>query len=172
MMRLSLTLLLFVFGSCASNTTVNTSDAANDSAVHDTSLVDANVTADATSSITFDQFLPVYDILMTSCGENGACHFRPETGSVLTRASSRLSFLTPELAYKMVNRPTLIMNCNIANVVPGNPEESLLIQKVTGTQSSFCGNRMPAPSANPALPDLTPSQVAVIRTWIQNGAQP
>ncbi len=47
-------------------------------------------------------------------------------------------------------------------IIPGKPEESKVIQRVTSTKNGF---RMP-----PAGPPLTPAEIAVLRAWIQNGA--
>jgi hypothetical protein len=51
----------------------------------------------------------------------------------------------------------------LKRVVPGNPDMSLLVQKVEGTQ--MCGTIMP-----PNPPPLTAAQKMQIRTWIMNGA--
>lgn len=48
-------------------------------------------------------------------------------------------------------------------ILPGKPEESKLIQRVTSTRNGF---RMP-----PAGPPLSPAEVDVLRSWIQNGAE-
>ena len=48
-------------------------------------------------------------------------------------------------------------------VIPGNPDGSLLIQKLQGTAT--LGARMPL-----GQPPLDPSTIAVIRLWITNGA--
>lgn len=50
-------------------------------------------------------------------------------------------------------------------VVPGNPDGSLLMQKLRGTQS--CGLAMPLKPLGRMLTDGERMQVA---TWIQNGA--
>ncbi|MEO0448107.1 MAG: PSD1 and planctomycete cytochrome C domain-containing protein, partial [Verrucomicrobiota bacterium] len=47
-------------------------------------------------------------------------------------------------------------------LVPGSPEESLLIERITTTDPS---DRMP-----PKGPPLTPSQVETLRSWIEEGA--
>lgn len=49
-----------------------------------------------------------------------------------------------------------------AGVVPGTSAESLLVHRITGEQ----GQRMP-----PTGPPLTPAQIAVIRNWIDQGAE-
>jgi len=48
-------------------------------------------------------------------------------------------------------------------VIPGNPDGSLLIQKLKGTQT--LGAQMPL-----GQPPLDPSTIAVISQWITNGA--
>lgn len=50
-------------------------------------------------------------------------------------------------------------------VAPGDPANSYLIQKLEGTAS--VGERMPA-----GLPPLPAADIAVVRQWILNGAQP
>jgi len=47
-------------------------------------------------------------------------------------------------------------------IVPGKPDESKLILRVTSTKKGFM---MP-----PAGPPLSPAEVAVLRTWIESGA--
>ncbi len=54
-------------------------------------------------------------------------------------------------------------DATLTRVIPGNPDGSLLIQKLEGTQT--VGIRMPAFS--PPLPQAT---IDVIRQWILNGA--
>jgi polyvinyl alcohol dehydrogenase (cytochrome) len=51
----------------------------------------------------------------------------------------------------------------LTRVVPGKPDESLLVKKLEGTQS--CGTSMP-----PGL-KLSADQIAQVRTWIANGAK-
>lgn len=50
-------------------------------------------------------------------------------------------------------------------VIPGNPDASYLIQKIEGA-AGIVGQRMPMSG-----PFLTPGQIAVIRRWIELGAQ-
>ena len=55
---------------------------------------------------------------------------------------------------------------NLTRVVPGNPNGSLLVAKISAaTDDDVCGRRMP-PSGDP----LTPAQIARIRRWIEQGA--
>jgi hypothetical protein len=52
---------------------------------------------------------------------------------------------------------------NLVRVIPGDPDHSLLIQKLEGTQT--VGQRMPRGG-----PFLDQSTINVIRQWITNGA--
>jgi hypothetical protein len=57
---------------------------------------------------------------------------------------------------------------DMVRVLPGDPEESLLILKVRATSpDSDIGNQMPY-SYNP----LTETQIGVVRQWILEGARP
>jgi hypothetical protein len=51
-------------------------------------------------------------------------------------------------------------------VLPAAPDQSVLVEKISGTQ---CGSRMPR--NNPAFFDSNPNLVTRIRSWILNGAQ-
>ena len=74
--------------------------------------------------------------------------------------------LDPGESYgNLVNVPSLYGGM-LVRVVPGDPDESFLIQKLEGTQ--MFGDRMPA-NGPPYLPLAT---IDVIREWIQNGALP
>ena len=50
-------------------------------------------------------------------------------------------------------------------VIPGDPENSYLIQKVEG-RAGIVGNRMP----NNGPPYLTDGQIRIIKRWIEIGA--
>jgi hypothetical protein len=60
--------------------------------------------------------------------------------------------------------------CNEPYVVSGDPNSSLLFQKVVGGASlpSACGAQMPAGGA----PPLGSTDVMTIQSWIQGGAAP
>ena len=49
-------------------------------------------------------------------------------------------------------------------VVPGKPDASYLMMKLTGTGACFVGARMPMGG------DIPPAEVAVVRSWIAAGA--
>ena len=53
----------------------------------------------------------------------------------------------------------------LKRVAPGDPDNSVLIRKMTGTS---CGNRMPR--SNPTYFDGQPGQVVRVRSWILAGA--
>ncbi len=59
--------------------------------------------------------------------------------------------------------------CGGTRVVPGDPDASYLVQKLT--QETPCnGARMPRPFEVGNAPPLTSDQLATIRAWIQSGA--
>lgn len=64
----------------------------------------------------------------------------------------------------LVNVPSSVKS-NIDRVEPGDPDNSYLIQKLEGA-AGIVGTRMPQGG-----PFLSTEQVAVIREWIQNGAE-
>ena len=73
--------------------------------------------------------------------------------------------LLPGFAYAaLVNAPSREKSGAIL-VVPGDPDNSYLVQKLEGTPG-IVGLRMPRTGP----PHLTSGQILVIRRWIQNGA--
>lgn len=71
--------------------------------------------------------------------------------------------LTSGSAYpSIVNVPSVEM-AQLARVTPGDPSNSYLYRKVTGT--GITGDRMPLNG-----PPLSDSQLALIRDWIRRGA--
>lgn len=104
-----------------------------------------------------DGFSAVYAIIVDRCK---LCHVDGEFG--------KLSMKTESTAYmNLVNKPSNATGpCkNRTRVTPGEETTSLLYQKVTNT--AMCGQKMP-PSGAP----LTAAQLALIKTWIENGAKP
>lgn len=65
----------------------------------------------------------------------------------------------------LVNVPAILDCKGMARVKPGDPDGSELILTITG---GTCGNRMPL--TNPTYFDKLPAELALVRTWIQNGA--
>jgi outer membrane protein assembly factor BamB len=113
----------------------------------------------------------IYDEIIVASGCSGAalCH-----GG--TMGLGGLSFISKEASYAaLVNVEAMgtnldddmaTPNCkdtDAVRVVPGKPDESLLLQKVSDTQT--CGDSMP-PGGK-----LNDRQIAQIRTWIQDGAK-
>lgn len=94
----------------------------------------------------------VFDV---SCVRS-SCHdaYTPESQLVLTRGRSHS---------ELVNKQSFLMRSRI-RVVPFRSHESYLIDKLIGTR--IVGERMPV--GQPRLPDST---IAVIRQWIDAGAQ-
>ena len=102
------------------------------------------------------------------CTGAGLCH-----GGAMGMGA--LSFETKAIAYKalvgvkamgMNADPNMTPNCkdvDILRVAPGDPDKSLLVQKVSGTHT--CGDSMPPGST------LMPAQIAQIRAWIEAGAK-
>ncbi|HET6981628.1 MAG TPA: cadherin-like domain-containing protein [Myxococcaceae bacterium] len=78
-----------------------------------------------------------------------------------------LLVLEPNLSYaSLVNAPEVTGTCtNLLRVAPGDPDASALVRRMVG---ETCGLRMP-PNDRTYF-DQLPGEVALVRTWIQNGA--
>lgn len=97
------------------------------------------------------------DVFNKTCLDSG-CHSATdaEGGLVLEAGRSHAAMVA---VTSQTNR------CNSLNIVePGEPNQSVLLLKLTGTE---CGTRMPQGRA--ALPA---NVVDAVRTWIADGAQP
>ncbi|MDB4985439.1 MAG: hypothetical protein JWN04_617 [Myxococcaceae bacterium] len=102
-------------------------------------------------------FASVYAVLSTSCI---SCH----------GAAKSIDLSTPERAYAtLVNVPASMKACAATDggvawlrVLPGDLEQSLMIQKLEG--HAPCGNPMPIKAL---LPD---AEVEVFRAWVMDGA--
>lgn len=102
----------------------------------------------------------VIPILATNCAL-AACHSSKEAdgGIYMTYEREQLyaAFQKTSVAWK------------IKYVVPGKPEESLLMAKMDGTQATLCkgpcGNQMPQEEL---LPE---AEREIVRLWIKNGAK-
>ncbi len=66
----------------------------------------------------------------------------------------------------LVNVPSIEI-LGLDRVEPGLPEDSYIVHKIEG-RPGIIGSRMPPPPR----PMLTPEQIAAIRQWILDGAQP
>jgi mono/diheme cytochrome c family protein len=93
-------------------------------------------------------------IFLSSCS---SCHGgrNPSDGVDLSSAAAAWADLV-----------NVVSGCRgLALVVPGNPDASYLLAKLTG--GNICGGRMPSGSFSP----LTGAQIDTIRGWIAAGAR-
>jgi mono/diheme cytochrome c family protein len=95
-----------------------------------------------------DDIQPIFDARCT------VCHF--------TGGFADLSLLAGASYHDLVN--VQASGYNAIRIVPGDPEDSVLYNKVTNT--GLYGGIMPAVG-----PPLTDPQIAAIRTWIEEGAR-
>jgi hypothetical protein len=87
----------------------------------------------------------------------GAVDFASSIHPILAgRCAPCHSGATPQAGFSVDSREAILRA-----VVPGKPDESLLIRKVSG----MAGNRMPPSGGN-----LTDAQVALLKAWITEGA--
>lgn len=101
--------------------------------------------------------------------------FVAEVSRVLARACAdchgglspavQLSLEASKSYVDLVNVPALVSCRGELRVTPGDPDHSVLLQKMTG---AGCGARMPP--SDPTYYDRAPDEVALVRAWIQNGA--
>jgi hypothetical protein len=73
--------------------------------------------------------------------------------------------LLPDVAYGNLVGAASFLKRGAVRVVPGQPDNSYLIQKLAGAPGIF-GARMPLNGP----PYLTPGQIQIIRRWIELGA--
>jgi len=98
-----------------------------------------------------------------------ACH-SPDGLEEFFNDGGRLDFSSRSSAYSGLLMPPMNRQteCNLANniplVDPGNPDGSLLVQKLRGTQT--CGDAMPI-----AAPPLSSAAIEAIEEWIRMGAE-
>lgn len=74
--------------------------------------------------------------------------------------------LTEGQSYQSLVGRTSVNRAGAVNVIPGDPENSYLVQKLEG-RAGITGLRMPRNGP----PYLTAGQIAIIRRWIQLGAK-
>lgn len=118
---------------------------------------DAGANADAGAAPIAPTFRQVYTIIAADCSP---CHTAENDGD-LDMSSRQLAF------ENLVNEGASGSACaggGRVRVVPGDAEESLLVQKLEGTQD--CGGRMPR--GRTALPTAS---IDVIKEWIEAGAK-
>jgi hypothetical protein len=121
---------------------------------------DASMAEDSTSAATSSKtptFTQVYAILRSKCSP---CHTQDDIANQ--------DFSTQGKAYtQLVNHPAAGPACSgdkRVRVIPGKPDQSLIIQKLRGTQN--CGSRMPFGRA--PLPKATIDEIVA---WIKAGAR-
>ena len=108
------------------------------------------------------------DVLLgTGCGV-GACHGSPMTASKLGLADKTQAYtgLVGVMAMGMPNPGATTDGCagkDFVRVKAGDPDNSLLIQKLEGKQ--MCGTEMPVGGM------LKPEQIKLVRDWIMAGAK-
>jgi mono/diheme cytochrome c family protein len=82
-------------------------------------------------------------------------------------AGSFMLLDTAEHAYQnLVDVPSL-EDPSLDRVEPGDPEASYIVHKIEG-RATIQGDPMPPPPET----RLTPEEIAAIREWIENGAEP
>jgi hypothetical protein len=80
--------------------------------------------------------------------------------------------LTVTSAYaSLVNHPSDI-NPNVMRVIPGDPDNSLLMRKLLYQLPDDGGLGVPMPKGEAIMLHLPDAQIQLIRTWILNGAHP
>ena len=99
--------------------------------------------------------------------------FVAEVSTVLARACASCHSgagpppqLAADASYAaLVNVPATFSCTSEVRVKPGDPDHSVLFQRMIG---ATCGDRMPA--TDPAYYDRATGELALVRTWIENGA--
>lgn len=117
-----------------------------------------------TSSMTLSANLACIEpILVSNCATSG-CH-----DSITQQHGMDLS-TSPSIYDSLVNRDGLEVCRNVLKkrVVPGDPDNSFVLQKVTGQVDCNLSQRMPPPPA----PPLPADQIEMLRAWIATGAPP
>jgi hypothetical protein len=102
-------------------------------------------------------------IVAKGCSSGSFCHGGPGGGLTMSEQQAAYDGLVGARAMGGSPMPPHCRDLGLMRVVPGAPEQSLLVLKIEGRQP--CGMPMPP---NPPL--LDPADVTRIRTWIANGA--
>lgn len=107
-----------------------------------------------------DILLPSYQdvekIFYTACDE---CHIPP------TNAGGLVLEVNHDPYSRLVNVQAQSSCTSMKRVAPGNPDNSVLVRKISGTS---CGSRMPR--NRPSYFDTYPGRITRIRSWILGGA--
>ena len=95
--------------------------------------------------------------LLAAVPLNGAVDFASSVHPILAgRCAPCHSGDKPQAGFSVASRESILRA-----IIPGKPDDSLLIRKVSGT----AGNRMPPTGGN-----LTEAQITLLRDWISDGA--
>jgi polyvinyl alcohol dehydrogenase (cytochrome) len=123
-------------------------------------------TGDPRPMPTKDTFTAVFDEVLSGCAGSSACH---------AGEAGKLTMKDRDSTYKALVGADAIgqnapggsgRNCadlDLVRVVPGKPDESLLVMKLEGTQP--CGDQMPIGNK------LSDERISQVRSWIENGAK-
>lgn len=116
----------------------------------------------ATFSAVFDEV-----IRGTGCNGGGACHGGGMSVTTLTMRLKDQAYMAlvgvPAMSMTLSGMGVHCADSGLTRVVAGEPDQSLLVQKLEATQS--CGDPMP-----PTTALLSAEQVRLVRAWIENGA--
>ena len=128
-------------------------------------------TGTSTATVTGPSFSTVYGPILSQSCTNATCHY---SGAEAAPAAGFLDMSSQATAYMnlvgvAVTTPSDLPPgsgdmCTGERVVPGDSSASMLYEKVS-EMNPPCGVQMPEVGAN-----LTPAQIATIKTWIDEGA--
>ena len=111
-------------------------------------------------------FTMIYNnvIVSSGCLAGPACHSAPAGNlRMIDQATAYMSLVgVAAMGMNTMGGTTNCADTGMQRVKPGDPDNSLLVQKLSGTPP--CGVAMPPGGM------LTPEKLMLIRTWIQNGA--
>jgi hypothetical protein len=102
-------------------------------------------------------------IVAKGCQGASLCHGGPAGMLMMATRKAAYNQLVGKAAAGMAVEGMACAATGLMRVAPGDPDNSLFMQKVLGTQT--CGAVMP-----PNPPMLEPAEIEQIRMWIANGA--
>lgn len=110
-------------------------------------------------------FSAIYSEIIVGKGCTGSplCHAGPGGGLTLSQQQAAYDALVDVPAMGITLMEPHCRDSGLKRVVPSDPDQSLIVMKIEGTQP--CGDPMPP---NPPLLDA--SEVMRVRQWIANGA--
>jgi hypothetical protein len=102
-------------------------------------------------------------IVAKGCQGASLCHGGQAGKLMMTTRKAAYDNLVGKAAMGLsADRPSCV-GSGLTRVVPGDPDNSLLMQKIRGTHT--CGDLMP-----PNPPMLTPAELEQVQMWIMLGA--